>query len=160
MINQEVLPSCSGCKWLKPGFGAKAPSWLDSSKCGRCGFHNFVVGEPRLHFCSQLTTASGEKHPIVEHKHIATDMMYVWIEIRFRVLASPELMHVHYELMQIAPLEKFAHLTTIEQSARYDKLYYPKWWKFSQEYGQAIESEQMVQFGSRLRRRRQCRDQK
>jgi len=157
MTDIELLPSCLVCPWFLSGYGPKPPKWLEPDECGRCNLHHFVVWKPGLHFCSGLGTPSeGAQAVIMSESEVVADAMYVWIEFRYRTLTSPELLHVHrVGCLPIAPLEKFATLTTVEKSARYRKLYYPRWYTFKQEYGEAIEDEDEFEFGSIIRKKRQ-----
>lgn len=153
MTDENALPCCSACKWAKPTLGIQTPSWLNNEPRMDCGFHSFVVWEPRLHFCSHLTTAAGERHPVVEREQIADGQMYVWVEIAFRILAAPDVKHVHHELAAVAPLSEYARMTTIEKSHIYYGLHHTKWKAFEQGHSEEIKEEHMYRKTRRLGKR-------
>ena len=153
MSDNEVLPSCLTCKWAKSIPGSHSPAWLAHEPRIECSFHHFIVWEPRLRLCSQLADDDGKIDPIVKHQQVTSAQMYVWLEIRYRIIASLELTHTHHELIPITSLKEFVRMTSIEQGHIYHRLHTAKWRVFEQQFGEEIIEEIRYQKTRRLHNR-------
>jgi hypothetical protein len=156
MPDKQTPPGCLNCRWSRPILEAEVPSkYFSPKELSKCELHNVIVWESRLHLCSELSSTSGEAQPAIELKGILVNQIYAWLEIKYRVLASPDQLHVYYELTPIASLDAFSKLTTIQKAARYRDLHFSGWMRLKQKSSEAIEEAAM--YRKRYGRRNQKR---